>query len=250
MDIYSEKTPPPDIEDSTAPSQVRHLAAKTSPRRILFARVCAVTIAALLRIFVLHAYRIPSASMENTLLVGDFLIAERISLGSTVEFPWSKQTNTRLPAFSKPRRGEVVIFRSWDNGRAEFIKRVVALAGDTVEVVDNMLLVNAEPFDPYLVRANGGEAHVKFLSQEQPDFTLWHHTDRLRNFGPHVVQPGHFFAMGDNRDNSEDSRVKGDVPYSELRGRPVFIYWSVDQSKPWWNPARRIRWGRIGTLIR
>jgi signal peptidase I len=250
MEIHSDKTPPPGSPDRPARSQQRNPASTTSPRRILLALLFAIVIAALLRIFVLHAYRIPSASMENTLLVGDFLIAERISFGSTVEFPWSRQTDSRLPAVSTPLRGEVVIFRSWDDNRTEFIKRVVALAGDTVEVVDNLLLVNSEPFDQNLIQTNGGENHVRYLTREQPDYPLWHHTDRLRNFGPHVVPSGHFFAMGDNRDNSDDSRVKGDVPYTSLRGRPVLIYWSSETSQPWWNPIHRVRWSRIGRLIR
>ena len=192
--------------------------------------------------------------MEDTLLVGDFLLAERLSFGANVELPWARSTGIRLPALRTPRAGEVVVFREWDNGEADYIKRCVGLPGDTIEVVGGTLLVNREPFDPLLEIITGGDARVKQLTRlaapDDPHYAHRHFTDRLRNFGPHVVPPEHIFVIGDNRDNSEDSRMRGDVPLVAVRGRPVFIYWSVEPDAPWWNLARRIRWERIGTLVR
>ena len=192
--------------------------------------------------------------MEDTLLVGDFLLAERVSFGANVELPWARSTGIRLPALRTPSAGEVVVFREWNNGEAEYIKRCAGLAGDTIEMVGGTLLVNDEPFDRLLAIMTGSGARVKHLTeltaQDDPHYAYRHFTGRLRNFGPHVVPPGHIFVIGDNRDNSEDSRMRGDVPLTAMRGSPLFIYWSVNPDAPWWNFARRIRWERIGTLVR
>ena len=208
----------------------------------------ALLAAFLLRASVLHAYRIPSSSMEDTLLAGDFLLAERVSFGSTVELPWTGRELMRLPAVAAPHRGDVVIFR----GRrgSEIIKRCVAHAGDTVEVRRSVLLVNGQPLDSVLMSRAG----VRGIKNTPPNDVPYDIVSPLlspqRNFGPHVVPPGHIFVMGDNRANSEDSRAHGDVPLDALRARPLVIYWSGEPDTPWWRRPAGIRWGRVGQIVR
>lgn len=209
-----------------------------SCRRYAAVLLAALGIALVLRVFVLHAYRIPSQSMEDTLLAGDFLIAERITFGSAVELPWSRDTGFRLPPLHSPKRGTVVVFWGWAND-GEYIKRCVGLAGDTVEVRGSVLFVNGRQFNRALASGRGYNQR-----------SSGHRTRSARDFGPHVVADEHIFVMGDNRDNSDDSRINGDVPLDRLRGRPLFIYWSVNDSVAWWNPLDRIRWRRLGRVIR
>ena len=234
-----------DSNRSNPPDSLRFW--QTTPLRVILAVVTTILLAIVLRVFVIHAYRIPSASMEPTLLIGDFLLAERLTFGSTVELPWSNRTDIRLPVLRYPKRGEIVIFLGWDTNGMEYIKRCVGAAGDTIEMIDGRLLVNGVPF---LLTSSRSLHDATPNSNDAAKTLWWHHTDRLRNFGPHVVPTGSIFVMGDNRDNSDDSRVHGDVPFNALRGRPLFIYWSVDRNAPWWNPLKRIRWERIGRRIR
>lgn len=196
-------------------------------------------VALLLRSLVVHAYRIPSASMETTLLAGDYLLAERVTFGAALELPIPGVPVVRWSARRGPKRGEVVIFQSWDEPRTELVKRCVALAGDTVEVANNVLTVNGELFDPAANRPIG----MPEGQDGSADPPAW-------DFGPHVVSPRAVFVMGDNRGNSQDSRLKGDVPISALRGRPLFVYWSVNLRSTSLNPFDSIRWSRIGKLIR
>ena len=226
---------------------------RASLRRYLAVLAGAVLIALALRICVLHAYRIPSSSMENTLLVGDYLLAERISYGATVGLPWIGRL-LHLPPLRQPRRGDMVIFTAWDGPEHDFVKRCIAIPGDTVEVIENMLLVNGVPFDSLLARRFGAERRgaprVKYLSREGPDYEYWHFAEQLRSFGPHLVPPGRIFVMGDNRDNSDDSRMKGDVPLTALRGKPMIIYWSAAPSRTRWGSFRHVRWSRVGQIVR
>ena len=216
--------------------------------------LAAFAVAVLLRVLVIHAYRIPSSSMEDTLLVGDYLLAERLTYGATVELPWSRRPLVRLRALRRPERGDIVIFRAWGGPRQEFIKRCVALAGDTVEVRDNVLFVNGAPFDSLLARRFDPDSRtaprIKHSAGAARHTDLPSFSSRLRDFGPHVVQPGHIFAVGDNRNNSDDSRTNGDVPLSALRGRPLVIYWSMNQQGGRRNLLARVRWSRIGRLPR
>ncbi|MDT8435936.1 MAG: signal peptidase I [Gemmatimonadota bacterium] len=207
----------------------------------------------LVRTFVVEAFQIPTGSMENTLLVGDFLLVNKMVYGA--EIPG---TSLRLPALDPPGRGDIAVFeppeRAGQVANTNYVKRIVGLPGDTLMMVDGQLYRNgvavAEPYakhsrpfeDPrspqfdwqrsHLVRADG-----RRVQEYRPTRDNW---------GPIVVSPDSFFVMGDNRDNSEDSRYWGFVPSDAVKGRPLVIYFSYDRNKmvpfPW---ITEIRWGRL-----
>jgi signal peptidase I len=193
----------------------------------------------LLRTFVVEAFRIPSSSMERTLLVGDFLLVNKWVYGAEIPF-----THTRLPALRAPRHADVIVF-DWpvDPDKA-FVKRLVGLPGDTLAMQQGVLQRNgATVTEPYLAAAappagaNGDGAAVSGAPRD--------------SWGPLVVPPGHFFVLGDNRANSLDSRYWGFVPDRMLRGAPWFVYYSFTpdtaEAAPW---LTRIRWARLGTTVR
>ena len=182
--------------------------------------VLAVGLALFVRTFFIQAFRIPSESMEDTLLVGDFLFANKLLYGPKLPF-----VDARLPAIRQPKQGDIIIFRYPQDPKIDYIKRCVAVEGQTVELIDNQLFVDGvlseEPF-------------TKYVFGSRPD----------RHFGPYTVPPGHLFMMGDNRDNSADSRAWGPLDKKLIAGKAMFIYFS-------WNPrSHTIRLSRIGDLIR
>jgi len=182
--------------------------------------VLAVGLALFVRTFFIQAFRIPSESMEDTLLVGDFLFANKLLYGPKLPF-----VDIRLPAIRQPKQGDIIIFKYPNDLKVDYIKRCVATEGQTVELIDNQLYVDGvlqnEPF-------------TKYVFGSRPD----------RHFGPFKVPPGHLFMMGDNRDNSADSRAWGPLDKKLIAGKAMFIYFS-------WNPrAHSIRFSRIGDLIR
>ncbi len=212
-----------------------------------------ILVIVVVRTFLIDIFRIPSASMEGTLLVGDILFVNKLAYGAEVPF-----TKTRLPAVKAPTRGEVIVFE-WPVDRSKtFVKRLVGLPGDTLAMRDGTLYVNGraqreifarrEPaghdtygreFD-WLRRALIPAAHAS--AGAQPSRNTW---------GPLVVPAHNYFVLGDNRDNSSDSRYWGFVPDSLLRGQPLVVYYSVAPDSlahhaPW---LARIRWTRIGEVV-
>jgi signal peptidase I len=209
-------------------------------------------VALAIRTFVIHAYRIPSGSMEDTLLVGDYLLANRFVYGAPVEVPFTGIVLGRLPAIEEPQRGDIAIFASWRDTTEDFIKRVVGLPGDTVLVRDNVLYINGVPFKEMLDERFGDDLRVFPRIKSEPTIRMRNLNGRARRgggYGPHIVAPGHLFVMGDNRHNSADSRYNGDVPMTRLKARAMVIYWSMDATKRLWNLAEFVRWNRIGRLI-
>ena len=182
--------------------------------------VLAVALALFVRTFFVQAFRIPSESMEDTLLVGDFLFANKLLYGPKLPF-----VDVRLPAIRQPKPGDIIIFKYPHDPKIDYIKRCVAVEGQTVELVDNKLFVDGVMQD---------EEFTKYVFGSRPD----------RRFGPFKVPEGHIFMMGDNRDNSADSRAWGPLDKKLIAGKAMFIYFS-------WNPSSHsVRFSRIGDVIR
>ncbi len=226
---------------------------KRSLRREIEAWIWTIVVVFFIRAFFIQGYVVPSGSMEDTLLPGEFVLALKFTYG--LEIPY---TGVKLFQFKKPKRGEMVIFHLPQEGR-DFVKRVVALEGDTVQIVNKTLLVNGKPLktpefhkDPKVIRSPliVGEN----ISQE--DYQLLWERGKFRdvsyirdNFGPVVVPKGCVFVMGDNRDFSWDSRYWGPLPMRFLKGNPLIIYFSWDPSGPWWKVWERVRWRRMFKIL-
>jgi signal peptidase I len=175
--------------------------------------ILALVLAFVIKESVVEAYRIPSESMENTLLVGDFLMANKFIYGAYVPF-----THWRLPALREPRPGDVVVLRFTEDRRKIFIKRIVASGGDTVEIIAKKVFVNhAEVAEPSSAVHFDGITIPRGVGQPRD------------NFGPLLVPTGEYFVLGDNRDNSADSRYWGCVPGDLIIAKAFLIHWS-------WSP--------------
>jgi signal peptidase I len=196
-----------------------------------------------MRIFVGEASVVPTASMEGTILVGDHLFMDKLLYGPEIPI-----VGWRLPIIKKIHRGDIIVFRYPKDPSETFLKRVAAVGGDTLEIRDGLLYVNSQPVkEPYAV----------------------HHApvhNPLESWGPTVVPEGRLFVMGDNRDNSSDSRDWGFVPLANVIGSPLFVYWSYDAPTSRWldenlghkltfyasiaeNFFSHTRWNRTGTLL-
>ncbi len=223
--------------------------AKSQFREILEAVVVALLLAAVVRVFVVQAYKIPSRSMVPTLLVGDHILVNKFLYG--IRIPG---TGYRLPGIRDPKRGDVVVFVPPDDPTRDFIKRIVALPGDTVEVRARKVYVNGQPSEEESHAIHVDERPVNEV--QDPTSTAVREcqfprpgSDVFRDwFGPCTVPAGHYFMMGDNRDQSQDSRFWGYVPMKDIRGKAFVIYWSWDweEGAPLWQ---RIRWSRLGDGI-
>jgi len=214
-----------------------------------------------LRTFIIEAYRIPSGSMIPSLLVGDWLFVNKLVYGPHVPF-----TNTSLPGYKNPQRSDVVVFKSptqvdqpWDPNPT-LVKRLVGMPGDTLFMRRGLLHVNGAPQRQAAAAQNAGEAFdsIDRLFDWQKPFGLA--SSRFGaaptqpthdNWGPIVVPPGHYFMMGDSRYNSKDGRYWGFVPRENIRGQPMFVYYSynADDSDRPLPFITDIRWGRIGHWI-
>jgi signal peptidase I len=190
----------------------------------------ALIIAIIVRSFFLQAFKIPSSSMEPTLLIGDHLLVNRLSYVVKVPF-----ADTVLFHLGRPERGDVVVFRYPEDRDKDFIKRVIATEGDTVEIKDKVIFVNGKRIeDPW-----GFFQDTNIV----PGYVA-----RKDNLAPTKIPKDSFFVMGDNRDRSLDSRFWGFVKRDDLVGRALILYFSWDRNAR--NPVEYIRWTRFGKLIR
>ena len=218
--------------------------------------IVAVLIALGVRTFAYEPFNIPSGSMKPTLLVGDYLFVSKFSYGySRHSFPWSfPPFEGRIPD-GAPERGDVAVFKTPSDDATDYIKRVIGLPGDRIQVREGRLVINGEVVPRELVGEGEDTCRgqkVQLYRETLPggvEHMIWECSDRdsLDNTKEYVVPDDHYFMMGDNRDNSSDSRVIGPVPAENLIGRAEFLFFSHDETFGW-NPLEwpdSIRWNRI-----
>jgi signal peptidase I len=188
--------------------------------------VTALILALFIRAYFVQAFKIPSGSMIPTLLIGDHILVNKFIYGTKLPF-----SDKRFLVFRKPGRGDIMVFRYPEDPSRDFIKRVAAVEGDMIESKNKVIYVNGRPVtEPYT-------QHTDYLMGSTG-------MEPRDNFGPLVVPKGKFFMMGDNRDQSYDSRYWGYVDMKDIRGEALIIYWSWDSKK--YLP----RFGRIGRLVK
>ncbi len=205
-----------------------------------------------LRTFLVEAFRIPSGSMENTLLVGDFLFVNKLLYGAEVPV-----VGARLPALREPERGDVLVFDSVEEEGLKVVKRLVGMPGDTLAMEGGQLYRNGQKVDePWARHGNPAAFADAYHRARMREWQLPHlagdtggYRPDLQDWGPIVVPESSYFMMGDNRDDSYDSRYWGFLPRLNVRGRPLVVYFSFDPTS--WKPLpffTAVRWGRLFTV--
>jgi len=212
----------------------------------------AVVLFFFIRTFILQTFVIISGSMEDGLLVGDLLLVNRTAVGSRVP-----GTSLRIPGYSDPERGEVFVFDPHHEEDMKLVKRLIGLPGDTLEMMEKQLFVNGDPLaEPYVKHTVGGRApHDTTMNWQAAHLVSGADVAAYRptrdDWGPIVVPDGHYFMLGDNRDESLDSRYWGPLETWRIEGRAVLIYFSYNRGSLRPFPALfEMRLGRIGNLIR
>lgn len=214
----------------------------------------AIILFLVVRAFLVEAYRIPSGSMEHTLLVGDFLLVNKLVYGAEIPF-----TSKRLPAVRQPRYRDVVVFKFPEDPTKNYVKRLVGLPGDTLAMRGGALVRNGKAQDERRfvthIAPNADQVGDEFDWQREflvtrSALAATYHPTR-DNWGPIVVPAKHYFMLGDNRDDSEDSRYWGFVADSLVLGSPIVVYYSYAHdstvSLDW---LTRVRWSRLGEVVR
>jgi len=233
-------------------------------REYVEAILVALIAALILRIFVIQAFRIPTGSMKDTLLIGDFLLVNKFIYGVrtpdripliNVNIPYF-----RLPAFKNPKPGDIIVFKYPLDEKLDYIKRCMAIEGQTIEVRKGIVYIDGNPEGKYeLVKrkydSKAGEyiQYYKITKNNGKVYTIRRYervNKELENFGPVKVPKGKLFAMGDNRDNSSDSRVWGFVPRENIVGQALIIYFSWDADAPLYKLYKKIRTDRLAKLIK
>lgn len=218
MSKKSEKNP------ATAPEAKAAATERSTFREYAEAFGMAILLALFIRTFLVQAFKIPSGSMLPTLQIGDHLLVNKLLYGLRIPV-----MGKRVFQVFSPERDDVIVFIFPEDKSKDFIKRVKAVAGETIEIRDKVVYINGERLE---------DEHAFYA----PDARLLPGSPR-DNFGPLTVPEGHVFVMGDNRDHSHDSRFWGTVPIDDILGKAFILYWS------WNSEAFRPRLGRVGTLI-
>ncbi len=207
------------------------------------ALIIAIILALTIRVFFVQAFKIPSGSMIPTLLIGDHILVSKLSYGFQlprdcelqVSFPPVTCFSSSIVAgFESPKRGDIIVFRYPEDENKDFIKRVVGIPGDTIRIVNKKVFVNDTPFqdEAFTQRVDPGIIDGRINPRD--------------NHGPITVPPDSFFVMGDNRDQSLDSRFWGFVKMDKIKGRAFMVYWSWNGQGSW---SDWVRWDRIGKSI-
>lgn len=217
----------------------------------------AVFLALVVRTFILTGYKVPTGSMAPTLLPGDFIFSYRVPYGLKIPL-----TDTKV-AINPPDRGEIVVFTYPDQPKVNYVKRVIGIAGDRVQIENGELIVNGEKLKyeempreelekeiQDMPNAELFEQSFKVVKEKDGDRSRWllfQKSQKTHSFGPFIVPPNEVFLLGDNRDSSDDSRYWGTVPINRIEGRVVLIWLSLNwQEKIWENRIPTLRWARIG----
>lgn len=200
---------------------------KSAWRENIEAVLIAVVIAMFIRTFIVQAFKIPSGSMLETLQIGDQILVNKFIYGVKIPFTDGK---TLIPG-KNPEQDDIVVFKYPEDPSKDYIKRVVAVAGDTLEIIDKQVYVNDKPVKntPWAIYKDKQIIPGQFATR-----------DNLRKI---TIPPNKLFVMGDNRDNSHDSRFWGFVDLTEIKGEAFMIYWS------WNKDSFGVRWNRIGNLL-
>jgi signal peptidase I len=186
---------------------------KSTAREYFESILIAVILALFIRTWIVQAFKIPTGSMENNLLIGDHLLVNKLAYAPTM----SRGERIVLPV-REVKRGDIIVFKVPEEPERDFIKRVIGLPGETVELRRKVVYINGSPLDEPYVHYQTPPPAEDAPASSNPTET----------FGPRTVPAGHYFMMGDNRDNSADSRYWGFLPASYIKGRALMIYWSFD----------------------
>jgi signal peptidase I len=227
--------------------------------------VYALIIAGVIRSFLFQPFNIPSGSMEDTLLIGDYLFVSKATYGySRYSFPFGIiPFQGRFAVMSEPQRGDIVVFKFPPDNSTDYIKRLIGLPGDRVQMKDGVLYINdvavpKEKIDDYVETVGGESRNIPRYRETLPNGVSYEVLDRdpqgnLDNTQVFVVPEGHYFMMGDNRDNSADSRVDvGYVPFENFVGKAQIIFFSTNgEARIWeiWKWPFAIRYDRLGRFV-
>jgi signal peptidase I len=218
---------------ASAPSEPSAPFKKSVPREYLESVVVAVILALFIRTFVVQAFKIPTGSMETNLLIGDHLLVNKVVYSPSLG-PFEAGMLPKRPI----RRGDVVVFKFPEDPTRDFIKRVVGLPGEAVEIHDKTVLVDGKPLE---------EPYARFieapLRKDDPEYGLRVESGR-GTWGPETVPEGKLFVLGDNRDNSRDSRYWGFLPIDQVKGRALLVYWSYEASREEYHRTGIVDWVR------
>jgi signal peptidase I len=214
------------VKERAAVDTEQNIKRKSTFREYAEAIGMALLLALFIRTFIVQAFKIPSGSMIPTLQIGDHILVNKLSYGVRIPF-----LEHYLASFQKVQRGDVVVFIFPEDRSKDFIKRVIGVAGDTVEVRGKRIYINGKQVDDPHAHFEGDDPQASGLPSRE-------------GYGPRVVPENHIFVMGDNRDRSYDSRFWGFVSLEDVRGKAFLIYWSWDGGDRW------VRWERLGSLIR